>query len=77
MRPVSVLNGQTVFDVALQECGDAAAAFDIAAINDMEVTSAPPIGTTLYVPDAAAGRSVAREYAAKGVRPATACSEND
>ena len=39
MTQVTVLNGQTIFDIALQCCGDIGAAYDIAVLNDIEVTS--------------------------------------
>jgi len=52
MRRVEVLNGQTVFDVAIQNCGSVDAAYDIAILNNIEVTSYPESGTVLYVPAA-------------------------
>lgn len=51
MREVTVLNGQTVFDIAIQSCGNVELAYDIALMNDIDVFSYPQPGTTLKVPD--------------------------
>ena len=51
MREVTVLNGQTVFDIAIQSCGDVSMAYDIALLNGIDVFSYPQPGTTLKVPD--------------------------
>lgn len=75
MRRVEVLNGQTVFDVAVQNCGSIDAAFDIAALNNIEVTSYPESGTILYVPDAI-DKKVAQYYQQNEIKPATAYMSN-
>ena len=51
MREVTVLNGQTIFDIAIQSCGNVESAYDIALLNDIDVFSYPQPGTTLNVPD--------------------------
>lgn len=71
MTQVTVLNGQTLFDIALQCCGDTGAAYDIAVLNDIEVTSYPAVGVTLEVPDAA-NRNVTRYYNQNEIKPSTA-----
>ena len=75
MRQVKVQNGQTVFDVAVQYCGDAEAAFDIAVLNNIEVTSCPDNGTVLNVPDAV-NKKVTQYYQKNKIKPATAYSSN-
>lgn len=66
-----VLNGQTLFDLALQYCGDVSAAFDIAALNDIEVTSQPAVGTVLSMPQVV-NRKVVDYYEKNNIKPATA-----
>lgn len=75
MRQVEVQNGQTIFDVAVQHCGDAEAAYDIAALNNVEVTSCPDNGTVLNVPDAV-NKKVVQFYQQNKIKPATAYSSN-
>lgn len=71
MTQVTALNGQTLFDMALQCCGDMAAAYDIAVLNNIEVTSHPAVGVTLEVPDPA-NRKVVRYYSQNEIKPSTA-----
>lgn len=70
MTQAAVMNGQTLFDIALQCCGSVEAAFDIAVLNDIEVTSCPAAGSVVTVPDRA-NRKVADYFGRNGVRPAT------
>lgn len=71
MRKVEVLNGQTVFDVAVAACGDVSAAFVIADLNDIEVTSQPEAGTFLLVPEIQ-NKRVVSFYDSNKITPATA-----
>lgn len=48
---VTVLNGQTIFDIAIQSCGNVESAYDIALMNDIDVFSYPQPCTMLKVPD--------------------------
>lgn len=73
MRQVEVLNGQTVFDVAVAACGDVSAAFVIAGLNDIEVTSQPEAGTFLLVPEIQ-NKRVVSFYDSNKITPATAYS---
>lgn len=75
MADVVVQNSQTLFDMALQCCGDMAAAYDIAVLNDIEVTSHPAVGVTLEVPDPA-NRKVVRYYSQNEIKPSTALMFN-
>lgn len=73
MRRVEVLNGQTVFDVAVAACGDVSAAFVIAGLNDIDVTSQPEAGTFLLVPEIQ-NKRVVSFYDSNKITPATAYS---
>ncbi|MBQ6082974.1 MAG: hypothetical protein IJK92_01295 [Bacteroidales bacterium] len=75
MRQVKVLNGQTVFDVAIQNCGSVDAAYDIAILNNIEVTSYPESGTVLSVPDPI-DKKVVQYYQQNEIKPATAYMSN-
>lgn len=70
MTQVTVLNGQTIFDIALQCCGDIGAAYDIAVLNDIEVTSYPAVGVSLEIPDAA-NRNAVRYYDHNEIKPSS------
>lgn len=70
MTQVTVLNGQTLFDIAIQCCGSVEAAFDIAALNDIGVTSCPAVGSVVTVPDRT-NKKVADYFGRNGIRPAT------
>lgn len=71
MRTAVAMSGQTMFDLALQYCGDIEAAFDIASLNDMPVTSSLCPGETIRLPDVA-NKRVADYFKANGIKPATA-----
>lgn len=73
MRKVEVLNGQTVFDVAVAACGDVCAAFVIAGLNDIDVTSQPEAGIFLVVPEIQ-NKRVVSFYDSNKITPATAYS---
>ncbi len=67
-----VKDGQTLADIAVQECGSLEALADIAVMNGLALTDVPAAGTVIRLPDREYDR-VMREYcAANGVSPATA-----
>jgi hypothetical protein len=73
MKTVSTQERQTLFDIALQFCGDANAAFEIAEENDVSLSAVLTAGTVLNVPepaDAPAKKTV-EYYALNSVSPAT------
>lgn len=51
MRKITVLPGQSVFDVALLFCGDATLAWQIARTNEIPLTTTFESNTTLTIPD--------------------------
>lgn len=71
MATIKVQNGQSIFDIALQHCGDVAAAFDIAVLNDILLTDALAAGQSLAIP-AVVNTDVVNYYKSRGIVPATA-----
>lgn len=67
-------NNQTLPDIAVQECGNIEAAFDIARLNGLSLTDELKTGQTL---DIACTESVVGKLAADGVKPATAPSAEE
>lgn len=49
-RTIKVKDGQSLLDIALQECGDVAAAYAIADLNGMSVSDSLEVGSELQVP---------------------------
>ncbi|MBW7839225.1 MAG: hypothetical protein H3C36_06250 [Chitinophagaceae bacterium] len=74
---ITVLNNQSLFDLAIRYCGTAQAAFAIAALNNISLTGDLKAGSQLELPLWPSGREIARYFASKGHQPATAWnSEN-
>lgn len=68
---IEVQNRQSLFDIALQECGTVEAVFDIALDNGLSVTDYVP-GTSLNVsPDIVTNDRVLKLYKERFIRPAT------
>lgn len=67
---VTVL-GQTLFDIALQECGSIDAAFEIASLNDVSISDIPASGMSLNIPEVKNMKTV-KYYKNNGIIPATA-----
>lgn len=51
MNSVTVLSGQTIFDIAVQSCGDVSMAYDIALLNGIDLFAKLEPGMKLNVPD--------------------------
>ena len=68
---ITVQNRQTLFDIAVQYCGDREAAFQIADINNLSLTEDLVAGSVIEVPQAINQR-VVNYYQINGVKPATA-----
>jgi hypothetical protein len=73
---VRVLNGQSLFDIAIQAAGSVEAVFDIALANGIGITDELQPGTVLVIP-AVLNRQVADYYSSRGIRPATVLSADD
>jgi len=70
MRTVIIKERQTIFDIAIQYCGDVEAAFHIIDLNDISITDMPAVGSQLIVPDVI-NRRVVEYYINNGISPAT------
>ena len=73
---IKVLNGQSLFDIAIQAAGSVEAVFDIALANGISITDDLEPGTVLVVP-AVLNRQMAEYYRINNIRPATALSAAD
>lgn len=73
---VKVLDGQSLFDIAIQHCGDVQASLAIAVANGLSVTDALLAGQELVVPGPA-DRDVQRYYRERALQPATAITTVD
>jgi len=71
MVGVPVLNNQSLFDVAIQECGSTEAAFRLAFDNAMSVTDDLSPGQTVSVSHVENSKIV-DFYRTNGIKPATA-----
>ena len=70
MKTVTVQSGQTLWDIAVQHCGTADAALEIAALMGIMPTTQPKTGEVLKVPDVV-NKKVVKHYADHGLVPAT------
>jgi hypothetical protein len=70
---ITVLNNQSLFDIAIQEFGSAEAAFDIALANNLSVTDELSAGQVLKLGKTDfQNRQIADYYRNRGLKPATA-----
>lgn len=73
---VKVLQGQSLFDIAIQKIGSAEGAFDLAVLNGLSLTDELASGSELSLP-AATNSSVVAYYMNREIQPATALSSTD
>ena len=71
MKTIIVQSGQSLWDIAVQYCGSAEAALEIAALNGLLPTSQPKTGEQLIIPNAE-NKTVVRYYEEHGLVPASA-----
>lgn len=67
-----VLEGQSLFDIAIQSCGSAEAAFELAVLNGVSLTD--DVNVVLLVPGII-DADIAAYFAKNGLQPATALVE--
>jgi len=72
---VLVLQGQSIFDIAVIYLGSAEGAYALAAFNGISVTDVLIPGQELELPPVVS-RSIAEYYSNKGSQPATASEQN-
>lgn len=69
---ITVKDGQTLADIAIQEYGSLEALPALALANGMAVSDIPTPGASLTLPDTTSGRSMQQYCKAHDVSPATA-----
>lgn len=69
MKEVEAIRGQSLWDIALQHCGDADLAEEIAQLNGLDPNTVFAGGETLAAPDG--DLAAAARLAAEGVVPVT------
>lgn len=74
MQTITSKQGQTLWDIALQYCGDVSAAAEIGILNGMDVTFQPATGTSMVVPDVI-NKRVVKYFKDNRINPATAWQE--
>lgn len=69
---VTVLNKQSLLDVALQHTGTVANAFDIAVANQISVSDFVEPGSVLIIPEVILNVEILNYFKVKKLKPATA-----
>ncbi|HBX45564.1 hypothetical protein [Limibacterium fermenti] len=69
-KDIQALEGQSVFDIAVQTAGSTEAAIDIAAGNDISVTDDIDVLNTIKA-SATVNKSIAGYYERNAIKPAT------
>jgi hypothetical protein len=67
---ITVLEGQSLFDIAVQACGSVEAVLDVASLNGMAITDILTPGSALSAPDSL-NLSISEYYRLNKLRPAT------
>ena len=67
---VTVLEGQSLLDIALQELGSLEGAYNLAVLNGLSLTDSLAAGMLLQLPDVVDKRIV-NYYLERNIRPAT------
>ena len=67
---MKALQGQSIFDIAVQELGSAEAVYDLAVLNGLSVTDVLEIGQEILLP-AVSNKTIADYYSNKLIKPAT------
>ena len=71
---MKVLQGQTIFDIAIQELGSVEGAFALAVLNGISITDELTSGHELLLP-VTSNKSIANYYMNKEIKPATSDNE--
>lgn len=70
MTTVTVLDRQSIFDIAIQHCGAAEAAYDIALLNGISITDELPVNSLIQKPDVI-DKTIVDFYLQNNIIPAT------
>ena len=73
---VTVLNGQSVFDLAVQAAGSVEAAFDMADLLGTSITDELPVGARIEA-STTLNRQIAEYYRVNSIQPATGITAAD
>ncbi len=76
MASIKVSEGQSLFDVAIQSCGSAEAAFALAVENGLSISDELAAGQEIHY-STIVNRDIAGYFADKGLKPATALTADD
>ena len=77
MQIIQSSEGQTLVDIAIEYCGDASKAMDIAILNGLDIDDVS-IGQTLQVPDLVIDKkAIVTSLADGNIAPASAIETND
>jgi LysM repeat protein len=74
MRTITAQDRQTLFDIAIEHCGDREAVFSIIEMNDMSMTEKIEAGQTIIIP-AIYKKEVSAYYQSNNIHPATSGSD--
>lgn len=78
MKTVTILEGQTVTDIAVQELGDAERSMEIAVMNNISITDDLIAGSFINVPDYDASKqNYVQLFANSANKPASADSSDE
>src|SRR5690554_1866589 len=72
MRTIKVMQGQSLFDVAIMWLGSALGAVLIAGENDLSITETLEAGQELRIPNGIINQTIVADFAQKQIRTATA-----
>lgn len=77
MQTIQINEGQTLLDIAIQYCGDADKANDIALLNGLDIDDIV-LGQSLKVPDLLIGQKhITQSLQKDGIIPASAIEASD
>ncbi len=76
MGTITVQEGQSLFDIAIQTCGAVAAVAGIARMNGLSITDMIVPGTIIYLPESM-DRPVSEFYRLNRLVPATGATGED
>lgn len=78
MKSVKVEYGQTLIDICVQELGDATRVFEVAELNNTNITADIDPGTMIIVPDFAPKKAnIVKLFSNPSIKPASANADNE
>ncbi len=77
MKTAVITENQTIFDIAMQYCGDADSALTTAIANGLSLTASLTPGQSLTLPEMPANRAMVNYYGVNSIKPATGTTQND